>query len=204
MLHLLATVAFTSSLLAVVDDRIFPITAGDFSNVDSQGNAFSSLTQPAMTSIISLALVFQRLAGGAWLTLAGWRMAFMVLEKDGASLSDLDRMINYRCPPFRKPVTGRRTSLVPTLWVVFLLATPSLFTSPLLTGAVSWIPAELYQHSDEILKIPQPGPSFSWNEHNAYGNNRKYEVYSAVGLASSASLFDFNKSVPASYKRFLP
>lgn len=204
MLHLLGTVALTLSLLAVVNDRTFPIRNGDFSNVDSQGKAFSSLTQPAMTSIISLALVFHRLVGGGWLTLAGWRMAFTVLEVDGASLGDLGRMIDYRCPPFRSPSTGRQTSLLPTLWVIFLLATPSLFTSPLLTGAVNWIPTELYQHSNVILKIPQPGPSNPWNEHNMFSNNRVYEVYNAVGLASAANPFDFNLSFPATYKRYLP
>ena len=204
MLHLLGTVIITLSLLTVVDDRIFPIDRGDFSNADSQGKAFSILTQPDMTSMISLALVFHRLTGGAWLTLAGWRMAFTVLELEGVSLSDMGRMINYRCPPLRSPFTGWQAGLLPTMWVVFLLATPSLFTSPLLTGAVNWTPTELYQHSNASLKIPQPGPSNTWNEHNIYGNNRLYEVYSAVGLASTANLLDFNLSVPATYKRYLP
>ncbi len=204
MLHLLGTVIFTLSLLTVVDDRIFPIDRGDFSNADSQGNAFSILTQPAMTSIISLTLVFHRLTGGAWLTLAGWRMAFTVLELEGASFSDMGRMINYRCPPLRSPFTGWQASLLPTMWVVFLLATPSLFTSPLLTGAVNWIPTELHQHLDASLKIPQHRPSNKWNEHNIYNNSTLYEVYSAIGLASTANLLDFNLSVPATYKRYLP
>ena len=203
-LHLLGTAVITISLLAVVDNRIFAISHDDFLNVNSQGKEFSSLTQPAMTSIISLALVLQRLAGGAWLTLTGWRMAFTVLEVDGASLGDIGRMINYRCPPFRSPSKPRQPSLLPTLWVIFLLATPSLFTSPLLTGAVNWIPTELYQQSNTTLKIPQPGPSNSWNEHNLYSNNRVYEVFNAVGLASTADLRDFNLSIPATYKRYLP
>ena len=203
-LHLLGTVAITSSLLAVVDGRTFPIGKGDFSKMDSKGKKVSNLTQPAMTSIISLALVVQRLVGGAWLTLAGWRTAFTVLEVDGASLGDIGRMIDYRCPPLRRPFSSQRKGLLPTLWAVFLLSTPSLFTSPLLTSAVNWIPAEMYRYSNEPLRIPQPGPSNSWNENNMWPNNRVYEVYNAVGLASTADLFDFNLSVPATYKRFLP
>ena len=204
ILHLSGTVAITLSLLAFVDDRIFPIRNGDFSNMDSQGNASSLLTQSAMTSTISLALVCHRLAAGSWLTLAGWRMAFTVLEVDGASLSDLGHMINYRFPPFHTRATSRETHLLPKLWVISLLATPSLFVSPLLTGAVNWIPTQLYQHSNEIVRIPQPGPSNTWNEHNLYSNNRLYEVYNAVGLASTATLLDFNSSVPATYKRYFP
>ena len=204
ILHLLGTIAITLSLLAFIDDRIFPVNKGDVSSTNSQSESFSLLTQPAMTSIISLVLVFHRLVGGSWLTLAGWRMAFTVLEVDGASLGDIGRMVNYRCPPFRSPSTGWQTSLLPIAWVVFLLVTPSLFTSPLLTGAVNWIPTELYQRSNTSLKIPQPGPSNTWNEHNMYSNNRVYEVYNAIGVASTASLFDFNLSVPAIYKRYLP
>ena len=131
-------------------------------------------------------------------------MAFTVLEVDGASLSDLGHMINYRCPPFHARETSRETHLLPKLWVILLLATTSLFVSPLLTGAVNWIPAQLYQHSNDILRIPQPGPSNTWNEHNLYANNRLYEVYNAVGLASTATSLDFNLSAPATYKRYFP
>ena len=202
--HLLGTVAITLSLLTFVDDRIFPIRKGDFSDLDSQSNAVPSLTQSTVTSIISLALVYHRLAAGSWLTLAGWRMAFIVLEADGASLNDLGHMINYRCPPFYAGDTSRETYLLPKLWVIFLLATPSLFVSPLLTGAVNWIPTQLYQHSNDIIRIPQPGPSNNWNENNLYPNNRLYEVYNAVGLASTATSLDFNLSVPVVYKRYFP
>ena len=202
--HFLGTLAITLSLLTFVNDRIFPIRNGDFSDLDSQSNAVPLLTQSTVTSIISLALVYHRLAAGSWLTLAGWRMAFTVLEADGASLSDLGHMISYRCPPFHALDTSRETHLLPKLWVIFLLATPSLFVSPLLTGAVNWIPTQLYQHSNDILRIPQPGPSNTWNEHNLYANNRLYEVYNAVGLASTATSLDFNLSVPAIYKRYFP
>ena len=204
IIHFLGTVAITLILLIFVDDRIFPIHNGDFSDLDSQSNAVPLLTQSTVTSMISLALVYHRLAAGSWLTLAGWRMAFAVLEADGASLSDLGHMINYRFPPFHTCDTSRETHLLPKLWIVFLLATPSLFVSPLLTGAVNWIPTQLYQHSNDILRIPQPGPSNTWNEHNLYANNRLYEVYNAVGLASTATSLDFNLSVPATYKRYFP
>ena len=204
LLHLSGTVVITSSLLALVDDRTFPIQKGEFSTKDGHGNAVSFLTQSNLTSLISLALVYHRVVAGSWLTLAGWRMAFTVLEKDGASLGDLGHMINYRFPPFRSRSTSREAYLLPELWVVSLLATPSLFVSPLLTGAVNWIPTQLYQHSNETLRIPQPGPSNTWNEHNLYSNNRLYEVYNAVGLASTANSLDFNLSVPATYKRYFP
>ena len=204
IVHFLGSVAITLSLLTIVNDRIFPIRNGDFSDLDSQSNAFPLLTQSTVTSIISLALVYHRLAAGSWLTLAGWRMAFMVLEEYGASLSEFDHMINYRFPPFHARDTSGQTHLLPKLWVVFLLATPCLFVSPLLTGAVNWIPTQLYQHSNDILRIPQPGPSNTWNEHNLYANNRLYEVYNAVGLASTATSLDFNLSFPAIYKRYFP
>lgn len=204
IIHFLGTIAITLSLLEFVNDRIFPIRNGDFSDLDSQSNAVPLLTQSTVTSMISLALVYHRLAAGSWLTLAGWRMAFIVLEADGASLSDLDYMIKYRCPPFHAGDTSRETHLLPKLWVIFLLATPSLFVSPLLTGAVNWIPTQLYQHPNDNIRIPQPGPSNTWNENNLYANNRLYEVYNAVGLASTATSLDFNLSIPATYKRYFP
>ena len=202
--HLLGTVAMTLSLLKIIDDSIFPIHRSDFSNIDSQDNVFPLVTQSAVTSLISLALVYHRLAAGSWLALAGWRMAFVVLEVDGASLSDLNWMINYRRPPFQSQASSRETHLLPKLWLISLLATPSIFVSPLLTGAVNWIPTQLYQNSNETIRIPQPGPSNNWNENNLWSNNRLYEVYNAVGLASIVTSLDFNLSFPATSKRYFP
>ncbi|KAL8738486.1 MAG: hypothetical protein Q9181_000742 [Wetmoreana brouardii] len=207
VLHLLGTLVITLNLVFLVDGRIFPVGAGGFSTTESHRKVFSLLTQPAMTSILSLALVLHRLAGGSWLTLAGWRMAFTVLEVNGASLSELGRMIQYRCPPFwthKTIAADRGTIFLPTLWIITLLATPSLFTSPLLTGAVNWIPTELYEKSDNVVDIPEPGPSRGWNEHNDWDNNRVYEVYSAIGLASMATSMDFYLNETATYKRALP
>ena len=73
-------------------------------------------------------------------------MSFIVLERDGATLGELIRMINYRIPPItlhhrEQPRRQQKFNiLLPAMWLILLLATPSTLVSPLLTGAVSWIP----------------------------------------------------------------
>ena len=90
------------------------------------------------------------------------------------------------------------------MWLIFVCATPSQFIAPLLTGAVNWIPSVEYIEPKDVLAITTPGPGDRWNSLNDFTNNRFYDVISASGLASLASINSFNKSFSQAYRRHVP
>ena len=56
----------------------------------------------------------------------------------------------------------------------------------------------------DVLSVTTPGPGSRWNQLNAFGNNRFYDVVAATGLASIASADNFNKSRNQAFRRHVP
>jgi hypothetical protein len=190
-------------MLKALQGQHFLISGSE--NRDYASSTFR-IYQSDVNTLLSLALVLIRTLAGCWLTLTGWRMAFISLECNGATLRETNRMTNYRIPPF-KPWARIRWNkdssqvLAATLWMIFLLALPAQFVAPLLTGAINWIPGTDFVRSPFQVSITTPSSaSYQWANHNEYQNNRFYEVLSASGLASIASPTSFNKSTGSAYR----
>ncbi|KAI1267809.1 hypothetical protein F5Y18DRAFT_376583 [Xylariaceae sp. FL1019] len=182
ILHLLATIAFGLVLLYVVDGRDFAVGGSAMSGA-------RRLSQPVVSALISIGLVAIRALSLGFIATAGWQMAFAVLARDGALLSDLTLMIKYRIAPWRH---GSHGGLFVAMWLILLFSLPAQFASPLLTSAIKWIPIFASDDSGSTVAITLPGPSSpKWDQHNMYGNNRYYEVLGAVGLTSFASPTSF-------------
>jgi len=197
--HFIASTALALALL-VVEQRSFLVKASD-TKENSNSTTFK-LYQSDVTTLISVALVLIRFLGGSWLALTGWRMSFIILERDGATLTELSRMINYRIPPTAlrhggQPWQQQSNLLLPTMWLIILLATPSIFISPLLTGAVSWIPTG-------VINITTAGQGERWNEYNIYANNRFYDVLGAFGLSSIAATGSYSQNSTSIFRRRIP
>jgi len=142
--HITLAAALAFALLQFVKDHLFLVNGADPTE-HGPNSSYPTIYQSDVTTLVSLILVLLRTLSSCWLSLAGWRMAFICLEKHGATLKQVDWIVGYLIPPTRvasgrtPPGEGRR--LLPTMWLVFLLATPAQFVAPLLSGAVNWIPA---------------------------------------------------------------
>ena len=205
--HFIASSTIACSLMYLIDGRNFLVHGRpDSGKIDTVRT--SNLYQSDVTTLLSLALVVIRSIGGAWLTLFGWRMCFCILELEGASLGQMTRMIDHRLPPTRflqrQAHSIKSLFLIPLMWLVFICGTPSQFITPLLTGAINWIPSVEYIEPMDILSITTPGPGFRWNLLNDFENNRFYDVISASSLASLASADNFNRSLSPTYRRHVP
>jgi amino acid permease len=142
--HLTFAVVFTCIVLKVLQGRDFLVSGSE--NHDYNSHTFR-LYQSDVNTLLSLALVFIRTLTGCWLTLTGWRMALTSMERNGATLKEIIRMIDYRIPSI-KPWDRARwktksfTVLAFTMWAIFLLGLPTQFVAPLVTGAINWIPGD--------------------------------------------------------------
>ena len=101
--HFFASTAVAALLICIVDQRNFLVSGPPDSRVYNVSRT-SVLYQSDVTTLISIALLVVRVVAGSWITLAGWRMCFCVLEVDGASMGQVLNMIQYRMPPLYKPI----------------------------------------------------------------------------------------------------
>lgn len=209
--HFVIVSIITIVTLKVLQGRSFLV---DSNETNEYSLSASRIYQSDVNTLLSVALVLVRTLASYWLTLTGWRMAFIALERNEANLREIGRMVSYRLPSFA--LWGSNGSggaslwaVAGTMWIIFMLALPNQFSAPLLTGAINWIPETGYIQSRSPTSITTPSPNApQWIGHNMWQNNRFYEVLSASGLASltSPTSFTYNQSTPyhAPSRRFIP
>lgn len=209
-IHLISAAWFTLFALLVLQGQSFVIAGSGYRHHDSH---MITLSQADINTLISLALTAIRSLAGCWLTLTGWRMAFITLEQHGATVDEFNRLVSYRIPPLRFWGRGKwksRWTLL-SMWLIFFLAWPTQFVAAIFNGAINWIPSTDHIQSEFPINVTTASSvAWQWNNHNIYRNNRYYEVLSASGLAALTSPNNFasiNPSAfvyPAPSRRFIP
>ena len=123
--HFVAALVFVLVLELAIDGKYFTLSSAE--------RTCGMLYQSGIVTMVSISLVIVRSLAAAWLSLAGCRMGFIVMEKGGATLNQLDRLISFKIPMFRrhKPRTGPArhsrgfTNLhLLALWATFSFAVP--------------------------------------------------------------------------------
>lgn len=195
--HLICSILLVIILLAKVDGRLFRVGT----SYATAPPSVVSLSQNDVTTLISIAVVIVRTLAGTWLTLLGWRLAFILLERRGVTLEGFSRIIRYRLPPVRSPSDS--ISLVIIFWAVFLLSVPVQIASPILTGAVSWIPT-LCMAVPEEVNVTRPGFSENWQHYGEWPNTRYYMIVQAFGVATLSPNANFSSSAQPTSRRYMP
>lgn len=122
------------------------------------------LYQSQLTGILSAALVILRVfVGSATVTLT-WRVIFILLEKQGITLAEWIRLTTWRAPV--TPNRSSITSLTWSLWAaaVVLLLWPPVFSAPLATSALAWIPSSTLMSDAVMIPVPNTAGTdkFEW------------------------------------------
>ncbi|KZM22008.1 uncharacterized protein EKO05_0002721 [Ascochyta rabiei] len=95
------------------------------------------------------------------------------------------------------------TPLFATLCVIFIISVPVQFISPIITGAVSWIP-KLAMSPSQPVNVTHPGDTPGWTYHRDYENSRFYEVMQALAHSSLATTANFSDSSRHISRRRIP
>jgi len=106
-------------------------------NYDGQtsGHRTGCLYASDVTTTISAAVVVVRLITTAWTTTVAWRCAFILLETDGVTLLQFNRIVSWRIFwPGWMGWSGNSSKI----GVILLLLAPSAFVAPVLSGAIGW------------------------------------------------------------------
>lgn len=129
VLHGIASCGMVALVIYFVDGLVV--------NYDGQSSGYriGSLEASDVTTAISTAVVIIRLITTAWTTTVAWRCAFILLETDGVTLLQFNRVVSWRILWPGWMDWSRNTRLI---GVVLLLLAPSAFVAPVLTGAIGW------------------------------------------------------------------
>jgi len=195
-LHLATSLTLVLVLLTTVDGHAFLVNKSD-----AKPASTASIHQTDVMTMVSVGILLVRFLAAVWLTLAGWRLAFILLEHRSTTLGELNRVVSYRPPPVN--FKGSSLHWAFSMWRIFALATPSQFIAPMLTGAIRWDPAIRTTSPEEVL-VTQPGISDGYNAHNQYDNSRTYEVFGALGLSAAAAPENFEQGIRPVYRRKIP
>ncbi|KAF2869415.1 hypothetical protein BDV95DRAFT_498212 [Massariosphaeria phaeospora] len=136
-LHLLACAALAFSMafrldgyLAVPEDSLRFLDGGRF-----------KLKVADVTTLISTALTIIRIIVQAWVGTIMWNCAFILLEKRGLTLPQVNRIMSFNIPPIPKSYADGLVVLL------LFLVIPQQFISPLLSGSVGWTPSFEYSQA---------------------------------------------------------
>jgi hypothetical protein len=134
-----------------------------------------------ITTLISVALTLIKLLVGAWTGTILWNCIFTLLETSGLNLNQINRILSFYTPPFRRDASILFVALL------LLLVVPQQFISPLLSGAVGWGDGfEFGQHMAQVEGGSTAASPLMWYWYWYSTANRRTYVRRAAGYAAIA------------------
>ena len=168
--------AIMSSIIAA-----FMIHVIDGIVVNYNGQKFAlrwqALRVDDITTIISVLLLVLRSSTTAWIARSAWGWAFILLETDGATLIQFNRIVSW---PILW-VGWSRTAFIAS--VSLLLLVPANTLAPVLTGAVSWRSISVPANNTTFTQVLDGQGSAQWYWYlQGYGG---YEADAVILKAGS-------------------
>lgn len=106
--------------------------------VDADGSIRYPSSRPLqsdISTVLSIALTLMRTTAAMWTAATTWRCVFILMEKTGISLRAIHWMTTYRLPAKNMTWQGF------TVAIILLAVFPAQYSSPIVTGSVTWEPA---------------------------------------------------------------
>ncbi|KAI7778973.1 multidrug resistance-associated abc transporter [Diaporthe eres] len=176
------------AMAAIVTTVLFQIDGWVFLDTNSFGDnthGLSTLDPSDIITIVSTLLVITRIFASAWQALCAWRCVFVLLEKAGIRLEDMNWILSrgLLIPPLRRCSPWHIFSAL-----ALLMAWPAQFSSPIAQGSINWFTDYGHQWSDVPGSVPSVTNMQSplWDEFDKYPELRAIVVKSAAGRAAMA------------------
>jgi hypothetical protein len=147
VLHFITVVSILWFLLLYVHENLFYTSNRRPDIVHADGTRTAApflLLQTDIITIVSSWVTVSRLLAATWCVSTAWRCALILLDKEGASLSELQRIFRWQLL-FGARIGGRSTSQSssryarPVIVTILILLFPCQFSGPILTGSITWI-----------------------------------------------------------------
>jgi hypothetical protein len=157
-----------------------------------------------ITTLLSASTKLMDVMVAAWMSLAGWRCAMVLMEKSGLKIQQISGVVGGWpwAPVARRPWPWGRGHRVEWLVALILLCLlPQPFIEPLFSGSVDWNVSFDYQSPVTVNSKDPTAKSSVWFWYNRQGIDRKNAIRRAGGVASSTwAAFDSQQSQDGAFK----
>jgi hypothetical protein len=134
-----------------------------------------------VTTIVSTALTLIKIIVSAWTGIIIWNCVFILLEKLGLSLDEIQRILTFSIPPFQK------SGSVLLVGMLLILVIPQQLISPLLSGALDWGYGFEFGAKPTLVQAGDSSASpLAWYWYYYSTRNRQASVRRAAAYASIA------------------
>lgn len=142
---------FTSALLIAAILR-FRIDRHDF-NLNSR-SALTNFTplQSDITTAVSSGVTIVRFFVAMWLAAMTWRCIFILMEKEGISLQQIDILLTAQIHFLPRRNSSTRIGLLVS--IILLLSFPCQLSGPILTGSITWSSSNGFIEGGNLPDIP--------------------------------------------------
>jgi hypothetical protein len=185
--HFIITALIAIVMIYAIDNHSFNISSPKPAIEQFDGSFTHPRYRPRqsdITTVISFALTVMRLVSGMWTAAMAWRCSFILMEKTGVSLQNINWMLTYSLPA---EIRARRGITVVVVAIILLLAFPSQLAAPILTGSITWEPTENLVPGDQLATgISQSSDGGTWSNYRTYPEDVTAVSAKALGIADTA------------------
>jgi hypothetical protein len=197
-LHFITILGLAFFILLYVRDELFYISNRRPEVTQADGSTTRAPQRPLQTDIvttISSGIAVSKVFSTAWVGATAWRCVFILLEKQGLTLHEADRMIRWKLPSFfgRRSSSvhhvGRKSAAGLLVSIILIASLPSQLSGPVLSGSVGWEASHGTFASTVPLRVPVAQDGGSWR---LYRNlTRLTRLYT---LANQYSVFAYQNN----------
>ncbi|KAJ1303706.1 hypothetical protein OPQ81_008131 [Rhizoctonia solani] len=152
VIHFILSLGIAGLIIFYVKDRSFNVDERSAS-VQIVGGILHTPFSPLQSDVVTLLssiIVLLRCVLMAWAGPLCWRAAFFLMEKRGLPRRDLKTLLTFGILSPRVYVRNFSTLTIGTLLLASLVAN---FSSPILTGSISWLPINQLIHNLSVSPV---------------------------------------------------
>ncbi|KAL1383340.1 hypothetical protein HDK64DRAFT_48768 [Phyllosticta capitalensis] len=177
VLHVLIVITFGLLAIFQLDGKSFPTSLSASASSIAHNIYHGKLRQSDVTTLISAALVVTRFTVNVCNATAAQRCLFILLEKCGITLRQIERLFCYE----QGPAGFGLYQLAATL--LLLLFIPAQLSAPIAQGAITWVPKTVFNPAIFNVSVNTAGQGPSYDALRESSDVRGFSKYRASGLA---------------------
>ena len=144
VLHLLSVLILTIVIKTLVDGQ-------DFNLQSRKALARFTPLQSDITTAVSGGVAIVRTFSAMWSASIVWRCVFILMEKGGISLEQIDRLLTWQIHLHPRSKFSQRIGLL--ISIILLTAFPCQLSGPILTGSITWSSSHSFSGDRKVVGL---------------------------------------------------
>jgi len=145
-----------ATALVLVGFLAFRIDNHDFNLHSRNASTHFTPLQSDITTAVSAGVTITRFFVAMWSAATIWRFIFILMEKDGISLQQINTLLTCQIHFLPRLNSSRKVGLL--ISIVLYLSFPCQLSGPILTGSITWSSSNSFIDGGKLTNISAAGP----------------------------------------------